>query len=173
MNDEANNWFEVPGRATAVSLCYLEIHFACGGQRVCVCVYNHFSESSERLCVTGESWSHFDGGELTVLWLASAASVRSTGLSHTVQMRLFNQLLLNHMWGKSPKTHASKNQEPFSEHGVKSDDLQCCVLIRDHLVRCHSTQKCVNSSHLTEHPEPQRMYWGLLSRRPDSPHSFW
>lgn len=55
-----------------------------------------------------------------MLWLASATSVPSRGLSRGIQMSLFNQLLLNRMRGE---THSSKNQEPFSKRRVKSDDL--------------------------------------------------
>lgn len=59
-----------------------------------------------------------------MLWLASATSVPSRGLSRGIQMSLFNQLLLNRMRGeKNPKTHSSKNQEPFSKRRVKNDDL--------------------------------------------------
>lgn len=102
MNDEVNNWFEVPGRATAVSQALLPWNLS-GIWRlmqpsVCLCVCVCPLQAQVRLCVTGERWSHFDEGELAVLWLAGATVVRGGGFSHSGQMSLFNQPLLNRMW---------------------------------------------------------------------------
>lgn len=54
-------------------------------------------------------------------------------------------------------TLSKKNQE-FYLADMKSDDLEFCVLTVDSSVQLHSTQKCVNPSHLLERPGPQRTY---------------
>ncbi len=87
---------------------------------VCVCPLPCCKETQGELYVTGESWSHFDEDELAMLWLAGLTVAESGGFSHSVQMSLFNQPLLNHMRGEKNPTDTntctlSKNQELFSE----------------------------------------------------------
>ena len=140
-----------------------------------VCVFITASQSQVCLGVTGESWSHFDEGELTVLWLAGVTLAQSGAFSHSVQMSLFNQPLRNHMWGEQIQTHTrshtfQKSREVFWAQ-TRSDDLKVCGLIVNHLVELRCTQKCVDLSYLQARPGPQRKCWGLLSRRPDSPRS--
>lgn len=106
---------------------------------------------------------------------ACVTIVQSGGFSHGSQIILFNQPLLNRVWrGKSPRTrtHARfpRNQKLVYEQRWRVMIWKVCA---GHLVRFHSTQKCVNPSHLPERPGPQRTYWGLLSHTPDSPRSSW
>lgn len=104
---------------------------------VCKCVHlQALGRLQVGLCLTGECWSHFDEDELAVLWLAGVTVAESGGFSHSVQMSLFNQPLLNHMWGGKIKRHEhlhtfQKSRALFWAE-MKSDDLKVFVIIVDH-----------------------------------------